>query len=162
MRKKIILIILVVLALTPLMAANSFSFDNILNNEKNWGIGLNLGTSAGVIVELNNKDYDFYLNFGFDVYSSGFSGAVGVDYKITEFNIEKAKFDVGIGGEVPVIFTSEIIIIKGLFTGSVSYQFEEIPLKTYIRLGLGAKINIYKGILEPSFGGGIGVIYQFE
>ena len=162
MKKKLVLILLIVLALSPLMAANSFSFDEVLNGEKNWGIGLNLGNPTGLMAELNTKDYDFYLNLGFDYnYNFGFSGAVGVDYKITEFNIEKAKFDVGIGGEVPVAVTSGFFLVKGLFTGSVSYQFEEIPLKTYIRLGLGAEFNTSNGFGFGS-GGGIGAIYHFE
>ena len=160
MRKKIIVILLVVLVLSPLMAANSFSFDDILSSEKNWGIGLNLGTPTGVMAELSNKDYDFYLNLGFDYYY-GFSGAVGIDYKITEFNIEKAKFDVGIGGELPIAVSSNFFLLKGLFTGSVSYQFEDIPLKTYIRLGLGAKFDTSTGFGFGS-GGGIGAIYHFE
>jgi len=160
MRKKIILILLVVLALTPLMAANSFSFDEILSSDKEWGIGLNIGNPTGVMAELNNKDYDFYLNLGFD-YNYGFSGAVGVDYKVTEFEIKNAKFDVGVGGEVPVAFTSSVFLIKGLFTGSVSYQFEEIPLKAYARVGLGAEFNTSNGLGFGS-GGGIGAIYHFE
>ncbi|MDD4082666.1 MAG: hypothetical protein WC162_05200 [Sphaerochaetaceae bacterium] len=161
MKKKLVLILLVVLALSPLMAAKSFSFDKILNSDENdWGIGLNLGLPTGVVAELNSEDYDFYINLGYDYYY-GFSGAVGVDYKVTEFEIEKAKFDIGIGGEIPVSVTSGFFLVKGLFTGSLSYQFEDLPLKAYARLGVGAEFNTSDGF-GFGYGGGIGAIYHFE
>ena len=159
MKKTIIVIALVVLALVPVMAKEGFT------------LGIELGDPSGVTFgyKINDK-WDGYvtaaLGFGKNLYLDAVAGG---QYKITDFNIDKAKFDVNVGAQVGVnVMFGEAsalgIAVRG--TGSVSYDWtwkDVGDFTAYLRLALGARFWLTN---EPSlsmfsWAGALGCVYHF-
>ena len=94
-----------------------------------------------------------------------------MEFKVAEFNIDKAKFNVNVGGQVGANiglhkdYQYFAIAVRG--TGSVSYDFSinnSSDWTAYIRLALGARFKI-SGEADSSFSpfswaGVLGLVYH--
>jgi hypothetical protein len=163
--KKTILIIMIIAAIVlPLTAAAP-----TLNIQKaakgQFGAGVNLGTNLGAAVKWDNKDWDLYANIGAGYIGSNgfhFQGEVGAEFPVYQFEIENQKFDVNVGGLIPVGVGSYGVDLGILATAGLSYDFKDIPLTMYARTGLGV-VLLFSDPVKVNFGGSgaIGAIWLF-
>lgn len=158
MKKVLIVLALVALAIVPVAAKGV------------GAIGLELGSPSGVTFNYDiNDKWDGYATIGF-----GFIGdqtvrfAVGGQYKVAEFNIEKAEFDVNVGlqsGATIYLGDNVYFGVPILATGAVSYDWtwkDVGDFTAYIRLGLGIGL-VFGDSVGAGFdgAGALGCVYHF-
>ena len=159
MKKALIVLALIVLAVVPVMAKEGFA------------IGLELGQPTGVTFDYKiDSKWDGYVTAAFGFGSTSYIDAVvGGQYKVTDFEIGKAQFDVNVGLQagVNVLFgdtNAFAIAVRG--TGSVSYDWtwkNVGDFTAYLRLALGARFKVSGDAeLKPfSWAGALGLVYHF-
>jgi len=154
MKKALIVLALVVLALVPVMAKGATA------------IGGEAGYPAsGVTVNFDvNDKIDGFATVGF-WYAGGLEAIVGGQVRIVDFNIDKAKFFVSVGAEAGGLISfkdgvSTKVIVAA--TGSLNYNFsiEKADFRTYLRLGPGVSFTFNDGV-KPAFDfiGALGLVY---
>ncbi|MBI9094605.1 MAG: hypothetical protein JEY71_06965 [Sphaerochaeta sp.] len=157
MKKRIVLGgILIMMVLLPLMAASG--------SNGTWSAGVNIGTGAQSAAQYRiNEDLDIIMGIGVDFFSDAIYGDVVANYKVTEFNIDKAKFDVTVGGGALIGFYNSDVELSVVAPAGITYRFDEdvIPLDVYLRVG--PAIRIIKGYQTDLIGiySYIGAMYRF-
>ena len=158
MKKVLIVLALVALAVVPVAAKGVAA------------IGLEAGSPSGVAFTYDIDDkWDGYATIGF-----GFIGdqtvrfAVGGQYKVTDFEIGKAEFDVNVGlqtGASIYLGDNVYIGIPVLATGSIDYDWtwkDVGDFTAYFRLGLGARFAFADGFgIGFDGAGALGLVYHF-
>lgn len=161
MKKVLIVLALVALVLVPVAAKGAAA------------VGGEVGEPTGVTFCFKGeKGSNLYVTAG--AYLGGYAyldAAAGMEFKVAEFNIDKAKFNVNVGGQVGANiglhkdYQYFAIAVRG--TGSVSYDFSinnSSDWTAYIRLALGARFKISgeaDGSFNPfSWAGVLGLVYH--
>ena len=160
MKKVIIVLALVALAIVPLAAKGAAA------------VGVELGQPTGITFryDMDGKwDGSATVAFRFGSKSAAIAAAIGGEYKVTDFNIDKAKFNVNVGIQsgayIGIGDNSGHITVPVLGTGSVSYDWtwkNVGDFTAYIRLGLGIAIGLGTdgGGLRFGFAGALGLVYH--
>ncbi|MBO4394596.1 MAG: hypothetical protein J5800_09665 [Spirochaetales bacterium] len=160
MKKVIIVLALVALAIVPLAAKGAAA------------VGVELGQPTGITFRYDmDGKWDGYATvaFRFGSKSAAIAAAIGGEYKVTDFNIDKAKFNVNVGIQsgayIGIGDNSGHITVPVLGTGSVSYDWtwkNVGDFTAYIRLGLGIAIGLGTdgGGLGFGFAGALGLVYH--
>ena len=167
MKKRTYLVVftLLVLILVPVASA---PFGGSSAAYSKFALGLNLGTNTGLGFQYRaNRDFDVIGNLGFnDFGNSHLSFDVAANYKIGQFNIDRAEFDVTMGGGVNVgipLKAESGFDFAVLVPFGVVYHFTEAPIDVYFRLAPG--FQIVKGD-EVGFGFGfsgfLGALWRFN
>ena len=158
MKKALVIIALIAMVVVPVAAKKSVG-----------AIGLEAGAPSGITFNYDLEDkWDGYATVGFGFVGGQYIDVViGGQYKVDDFKIDKAKFDVNVGLQAGAdIFLGEssgfAITVRG--TASVSYDFKIKDVgdfTTYLRLaggvgiGLGNEVNIF-----PSWVAALGLVYH--
>ncbi len=148
--------LLVLLVLLPVMAAPM---------EKNsWSAGINLGSGVQSVGQYKiNDELDILVGLGLDFFSNAVVADATANYKITEFAIGKADFDVTVGGGVLLGFYNSKVELALIVPVGITYKIADdiIPLDVYLRIG--PTIRILKGYQSSVLGiySYIGAIYRF-
>lgn len=159
MKKTFLALILIALILVPVMAATERA------SKTDLAVGLNLGTNNGVGVQYRMDKFDIIGNVGFGFLGgSSLSVDAAANYKVTEFNIEKAQFDVTVGGGayLGILFgAADPIYLAAIAPVGVVYSMnnDEFPLDFYLRVAPGIKILPSIGF---HFGGYLGALWRFN
>lgn len=161
MKKVLIVLALVALVLVPVAA------------KKATTVGGELGEPTGATFGFKtDKDWNTYVTAGAYLGSYAYlDAAVGEEVKVAEFNIDKAKFDVNVGGQIGLNLglhkDYRYFAVAVRATGSVSYDFSinnSSDWTAYIRLALGARFKISgetDGAFNPfSWAGVLGLVYH--
>lgn len=159
MKKVFMIIALVAMIMLPAIAKTGLA------------VGLEAGEPSGVTVAYKvNDKWDGYATVGFGFIGGNFIDAViGGQYKVTEFTISSAKFDVNAGAQVgTLIFLGDAkgVAIAARVTGQVAYDWtwENVgDFTAYLRAGIGAKFilsgdNAGVGL---SWNAALGCVYHF-
>lgn len=163
-RKMLLVMILVALVLVP---ATSASLSTSRASQSKFALGLNLGTNTGLGFQYRaNRDFDFIGNLGLNNFGVDYlSFDLAANYKIAEFSIEKADFDVtmGVGGFVGIPLNKGGVKLSALVPFGVVYHFNEVPIDTYIRIAPGLRI-LKEGVVDLGLGfsGYIGALWRFN
>ena len=159
MKKALIVIALIVLVLVPVMAKEGFA------------LGIELGEPTGVTFGYKVDDkWDGYVTAAVGFGKVSYLDAVcGAQFKVTDFKIGKAQFDVNVGGQagINLLFgdaNALAIAVRG--TGSVSYDWtwkNVGDFTAYLRLALGARFKVSgEASLDTfSWAGALGCVYHF-
>ncbi|MCK9548163.1 MAG: hypothetical protein RBS49_00700 [Sphaerochaeta sp.] len=152
MRKTVLVLLVMTLVLVPVSAKNSFA------------AGVNLGSNAGLGFQYRLSDFDLVGNIGYGFFDGYLSVDAAASYKVTDFKIEQAAFDVTVGGGayvgIPVSGAKSlglaVIVPVGL---KYSLDNPDLPLDFYLRLAPGYWIKP-----TPYFymGGYIGALWRFN
>ncbi len=133
-----------------------------------FALGLNLGTNTGLGFQVRaNRDFDVIGNLGFnDFGNSHLSFDVAANYKIGEFNIDRADFDVtmGLGVNVGIpLQDSYGFDFTVLVPFGVVYHFTEVPIDVYFRLAPGLQIVKDNEVgVGLGFSGFLGGLWRFN
>ncbi len=154
MKKAIVIIALIAMIIAPVAAAS------ILPSQQKGGfaVGLELGQPTGITFDYKiDSKWDGYITAAFGFGNVSYIDAIlGGQYKVTEFKIDKAAFDVNVGlqaGANFVLGESKGVRIAVRGTGSVSYDWtwkNVGDFTAYLRAGVG-----YAIALSDSVSGGI-------
>lgn len=158
MKKVIIVLALIAMVVLPVAAKKSIG-----------AVGLELGQPTGVTFNYDLDDnWDGYATVAFGLGGTSHVDAlVGGQYKITEFKIEKAKFDVNVGVQAGAkIFFGDangvVVAVRG--TGAVSYDWtwkEVGDFTAYLRMGLGYGIALSENVAGGiDFAAALGLVYH--
>ncbi len=146
MKKKIVLIILVVLCVTPMFAAA---------NNDGFGVGLVGGYPSGITASYSMGD--FRIVGDLSSYFSGVNIDGGVLFPITDFMIGEAPLYLEAGGLLGVNISSNwMVYVDGL--GRLSYYFNEYPIEVFLNVGAGVGFGSGFGVDIKS---GIGGLWYF-
>lgn len=157
MKKVLLAVLLLAMVLLPATAAERASKTDL-------AVGLNLGTNTGVGVQYRMNDFDVIGNVGFGfIGGSSLSVDAAANYKVAEFNIEKAQFDVTVGGgaalSIPFEEGKKLGLAAIVPVGIVySMDNKDLPLDFYLRLAPGVSILPDVGF---HMGGYIGALWRF-
>jgi hypothetical protein len=160
MKKVLLALILVALVLVPATAATDGAAKSDL------AVGLNLGTNTGVGVQYRMDKFDIVGNVGFENFGGTLAVDAAANFAVYDFVIEKAKFDVTVGGGLALALpfdgsnlSLEVIIPVGLF---YSMNNDDFPLDFYLRVG--PTVRIIKGDKSNLFGGYgvLGALWRFN
>ena len=155
MKKALIVLALVVLALVPVMAKGATA------------IGGEAGYPAsGFTINFDLRDnMDGFATIGF-WYAGGLEALVGGQVKVADIKIDNAKFFVSAGAEAGIMFgfgndvRTKVIIAA---TGSFNYNFkvDNANFRTYLRLGPGVSFKFDSEGAKPAFDfiGAVGLVY---
>ncbi len=158
MKKVLLALILVALILVPVTAATGGAAKSDL------AVGLNLGTNTGVGVQYRMKDFDLVGNLGFGFLDGYLSFDAAANFKVTEFEIEKAAFDVTVGGGAYVgipIKSGAKLGLAAIAPIGVMYSLDnkDVPLDFYLRIAPGLWFLPEVGLY---FNGYIGALWRFN
>ena len=165
MKKAIVIIALVAMIIVPVAAKSVLP-----STEKGgFAVGLELGQPTGITFDYKiDSKWDGYITAAFGFGNVSYIDAVvGGQYKVTDFNIDKAKFDVNVGVQAGVnILLGEnsgfALAIRG--TGSVSYDWtwkNVGDFTAYLRAGVGAKIALSDSLTSGlSWNAALGCVYH--
>ncbi len=152
MKKVVFAILAVMLVLVPVSA------------QSNFALGLNLGTNMGVGFQFQMKDFDLVGNVGYSlVDAKHLSVDAAASYKVADFAISKAQFDVtaGIGGYVNIPFSDQASLGAAVLVPvGVKYSLanKNVPLDFILRLSPGLRILPDLGF---GFGGNLAILWRF-
>jgi len=157
MKKVLLAVLLLAMVLLPATAAERASKTDL-------AVGLNLGTNSGVGVQYRMNDFDVIGNVGFGFLGgNNLSVDAAANYKVTEFYIENAQFDVTVGGgaalSIPFEDDKELGLAAIVPVGIV-YNLDsmDFPLDFYLRVAPGIRILPE---VEAYLGGYIGALWRF-
>ncbi len=154
MKKVLFTLLAVMLVLAPVSAKNDVA------------VGVNLGTNMGVGFQYQMKDFDLVGNVGYsllDLQNPHLSVDAAASYKVYEFAINKAKFDVtvGLGGSANIPFTQgggfgvAALVPVGL---RYSLDAKNVPLDFILRVSPGVQILPKVGF---GWGANLAVLWRF-
>jgi hypothetical protein len=154
MKKILLVVALVCLIVLPLSAAKYDKSDGI-------GVGLSLGYPVnGAAVKYGMGDFRIVGTLGYS-FPSSLSLEGGIQYDLTEFEIENIPFYVNIGGTVAMTIGGGLGLSVNVPVG-VSYFFEafdEYPMEVFFKLAPGFAISPTFGF---QMGGAIGALYYLD
>lgn len=154
MKKILLLVVLAVLVLVPVTAANDLA------------VGLNLGTTAGVGARYRMDDFDIVgnLSIGF-IGGSNLAIDAAANYKVYDFEINNEPFDVTVGGGLALAiplgngaFRMEVIVPVGL---NYSLKNNDLPLDFYLRVGPSIRVIRDSSVSLIGGYGVIGALWRF-
>lgn len=160
MKKTLIVLALVVLAIVPVAAKGSF------------GVGLELGAPVGVTFNYDLKgtkvDWEGYTTVGFGfIGGNNLDAVVGAQIKVVDFQISKAKFDVKVGAQAGAIvpFGEGPFGVSLRGTAAISYDWlwkNVGNFTAYLRVAPGVKFT-FAGGFDAAFNiaGALGLVYHF-
>ena len=168
MKKKVlVLLVVAVLAVAPAMAADYRGSAE----DGSVGVGINLGTNTGLGLKFGMGKFDIFADVGLDAWhigsdGVGLGGDVGVSYEV---------YDIDLGGKHHMPITVGLMVPMGFFFGQnfsmnlgvviqagLEYQFPEVPILLYLRLGGGIDMKIVGDwTLGGLFAGSIGALWMF-
>ena len=168
MKKKVlVLLVVAVLAVAPAMAADYRGS----TEDGSVGVGINLGTNTGLGLKFGMGKFDIFADVGLDAWhigsdGVGLGGDVGVSYEV---------YDIDLGGKHHMPITVGLMVPMGFFFGNnfsmnlgvviqagLEYQFPEVPILLYLRLGGGIDMKIVGDwTLGGLFAGSIGALWMF-
>ncbi|MGE4468233.1 hypothetical protein [Sphaerochaeta sp.] len=156
MKKVLLAVLLLAMVLLPATAAEGVSKTDL-------AVGLNLGTNTGVGVQYRMNDFDVIGNVGFGFLNgSHLSVDAAANYKVAEFNIEKAQFDVTVGGgaAISIPFDESKMGLAAIVPVGLVYSMnnQDFPLDFYLRIAPG--IAILPDV-DAYFGGYVGALWRF-
>lgn len=160
--KKFLLIVLVCL----LAASTLFAADYKGASKKDsFGIGLNLGTNTGVIVNYGFGKFDLeaIVGFGF-IGGNGLNAEVAGNFCLVDF--AKGNFDgsmpLTIGAEGYLATNFDFFRFGALVPVKVAYTFPKFPMSLYIRVAPGIDFDCSNDF-KPGFAfhGSLGATYNF-
>lgn len=152
MKKVLVVLAIILIVAFPIVAKSEI------------GVGLNLGTNSGITGTYDAGKWDIFGTLGFGVIGQSFSAEVGGEYNVYDFSIDKADFNVNAGGMVGVDAKTGLFNINVLGVGSLHYEFKEVPIDTFIRLGAGLGLDVSSATVAAkfAFSGAIGGVYKFS
>ncbi|MGE4583494.1 MAG: hypothetical protein AB7C91_02510 [Sphaerochaeta sp.] len=133
MKKVLLALILVALVLIPVAAATEGTAQTDL------AIGLNLGTSASISGQYRMDNFDIIANLGFGFLSDYLSVDGAANFKVAEFDIDKAHFNVTVGGGAYIgipLSSGKGFGLAAIAPVGVVYNLEnkDVPLDLYLRV----------------------------
>lgn len=155
--KKRLLALFAVVALAVLPTFAALSVPALKTTTKpTWSVGVALGTTSGVTAKYRmNKDLTFAGTIGFAALNGSLTGEGYGMYKVTDFNIDKAKFDVnvGAGAAVDVEFGNAApFSVSALGVAELSYSFnDQAPWDVALRVAPGIMLNFTGSGVTPKF-----------
>ncbi len=164
MKKAIVIIALVAMIIVPVAAKS------VLPTQKSsFAVGIELGQPAGITVNWDiDSKWDGYVTAAFGFGSPYYIDAVlGGQYKVAEFKIDKAKFDVNVGLQAGANITlgdnpSVLLAFRG--TGSISYDWKWKDVgnfTAYLRGGAGYAVSLSKDVAGKfSWNAALGCVYH--
>jgi len=154
MKKVLLVVALICLAVLPLTAAKYDKSDGI-------GIGLSLGYPVnGVAVKYGMGDFRIVGTLGYS-FPSSLSVEGGVQYDLTEFEIENIPIYVNVGATAAVTVGGGFGLSVNVPFG-VSYffkAFDDYPMEAFLKLAPGLVIAPALGF---HMGGAIGALYYLD
>ena len=161
----LIVVTLLVLILTPVASAplrtSSAAYSKV-------AIGLNLGTNTGLGFQYRaNRDFDVIGNLGLNNFGvTHLSFDMAANYKISEFRIDRADFDVtmGLGVNVGIpVSSGRGVNFAVLVPFGIMYHIRDVPIDLYFRLAPGLQI-VEDGVVEIDFGFSafLGALWRFD
>ena len=165
MKKTIVIIALVAMIIAPLAAKS------ILPSQQKGGfaIGLELGQPAGITFDykIDNK-WDGYITAAFGYVGSTYIDAVlGGQYKVAEFKVDKAVFDVNVGvqaGANILLGNAKGVMIAARGTASISYDWtwkNVGDFTAYLRGGCGYAFALTDSLTGSiSWNAALGCVYH--
>jgi small basic protein len=166
MKKAIVIIALVAMIIVP-VAAKSILPDS---NKGGFAIGIELGEPTGITFDYKiDSKWDGYITaaFGFGSNSGYIDAVLGGQYKVTDFKIDKAKFDVNVGvqaGALIYLGDASGIAIAARGTGSISYDWtwkNVGKFTAYLRAGVGYAIGLSESVSGGvTFNAALGCVYH--
>jgi hypothetical protein len=154
MKKMLLVVALICLVVLPVSAAKYDKSDGI-------GVGLSLGYPVnGAAVKYGMGDFRIVGTLGYS-FPSSLSLEGGVQYDLTEFEIENIPFYVNIGGTVAVTVGGGFGLSVNVPVG-VSYffkAFDQYPMEAFLKLAPGIRIAPSIGF---QMGGAIGALYYLD
>jgi len=156
MKKVLLAVLLLAMVLLPATAAERASKTDL-------AVGLNLGTNSGVGIQYRMNDFDVIGNIGFGfIGGSSLSVDAAANYKVSEFYIENAQFDVTVGGgaAIRVPFDGSKTGLAAIVPVGIVYNLDnmDFPLDFYLRVAPGLAIL---PDVDFYFGGYIGALWRF-
>lgn len=154
MKKVLIVLALVALTIVP-VAAKGVA-----------GVGLEAGNPSGITFsyKIDNK-WDGYATVGFAFVNKALDAVVGGQYKVTDFQIGKASFDVNVGLQAGIFTDFTSFGVAARATGSVSYDWtwkNVGDFTAYLRLAGGVGIGVSGDYAKAGFSwaGALGLLYH--
>ncbi len=166
MKKAIVIIALIAMIIVPVAAKS------ILPSQDKGGfaVGFEAGQPSGITFDYKiDSKWDGYITaaFGFGGESGYIDAILGGQYKVTDFKIDKAKFDVNVGLQAGALIylgdaSGVAIAIRG--TGSVSYDWtwkNVGDFTAYLRAGIGYAIGLSENVTGGvTFNAALGCVYH--
>ena len=135
MKKVLIVLALVALVLIPVAAKGAAT----IGGEVGYPMGITFGFKG-------EKGTNLYITAGFAPGAQAYIDAVaGMEFKVGEFNIDKAKFNVNAGAQAGIDFwlgDYNAMAIAARGTIGISHDFEKIDWTIYFRAGVGVRFKI--------------------
>ncbi len=165
MKKAIVIIALVAMIIVPVAAKSVLPTKN-----SGFAVGLELGEPTGITFDYKiDSKWDGYITAAFGFGSNSYIDAVlGGQYKVTDFKIDKAKFDVNVGvqaGALIYLGDASGIAIAARGTGSISYDWtwkNVGDFTAYLRAGIGYAIALSESVSGGiTFNAALGCVYHF-
>ncbi len=154
--------------LLVLVPVSSATWRTSNSSQSKFALGLNLGTNTGLGFQYRaNRDFDVIGNLGLNNLGvSHLSFDMAANYKINEFYIDRADFDVtmGIGANVGIpLDDGHGVNFSVLVPFGIVYHFTEVPIDMYIRIAPGVRI-LHEGNVDINvgFSGFIGALWRFD
>lgn len=164
MKKTIAIIALVAMIIVPVAAKS------ILPTQKSsLAVGIELGQPTGVTVSYDiDSKWDGYITAAFGFGSTNYIDAIlGGQYKVGEFKIDRAKFDVNAGvqaGANILLGEPSAVRIAVRGTGSISYDWTWKNVggfTAYLRAGVGYAIALSDSVQGGiSWNAALGCVYH--
>ena len=158
MKKIFIVLALVALVVAPVVAKGNFA------------VGLEAGQPSGITFgyQINDKVSAYATGaFGFGS-TSYIDAVVGGQYKVYEFAIKNANFDVLAGGQVGALFylgDASGVALAARATATVAYDWtwEKVgDFTAYLRAGIGARFGLSgEAKTGLSWNAALGCVYHF-
>lgn len=170
MKKKVLVILLVlVLAMSTVFAANTKG----TTAKNSFGIGLNAGTNSGLALRFGMGKFDLQGDVGFALIGKGLNVDFGAAFNFAnvQFNdgarrIGELAFTTGPMAGLLMKFSPFEIALDIDWVMAMSYEFAQIPLSLYLRLGGGVTLAFVDSKDQPvifggNFTGALGVLWTF-
>ncbi|MDD3059036.1 MAG: hypothetical protein EOM32_08555 [Spirochaetia bacterium] len=157
MKRVLLVLLLVALALVPATAAERASKTDL-------ALGLNLGTSASIAAQYRMDSFDLIANIGFGFLNEYLSAEVAANFKVAEFKIENADFDITVAGGayfgIPLASDSKFGFAAIAPIGLVySFSNSDAPIDLYLRVTPGLWIV---PAFDVYYDGYVGAMWRFD
>ena len=136
MKKAIVIIALVAMIIVPVAAKSVLP-----STEKGgFAVGLELGQPTGITFDYKiDSKWDGYITAAFGFGNVSYIDAVvGGQYKVTDFNIDKAKFDVNVGVQagVNILLPAGSLVMCLFCTWKAGWGYEAFTAEANIGQGI--------------------------
>ncbi len=168
MKKFFFVLLVVAMAVLPLSAAEEYDLTKLDYENGRFGIGLNLGTNValGMMYQVDKVDIIGNVGFGF-IGGNGLAVELGAMYEVYDIEIDGPHhMPITVGALIPLGFRFPDggfgMNVGVLAAAGLEYEFPEVPVLLYLRIGLGLDMIIENGFrLGVGYSGAIGCLYMF-